>query len=229
MKYKLLMGCALLASSLTSAWGGEVFDGYPAFYKSLPTRLFKEADARTLLNSYSENGESLSFSWDGKVNGKSRYVEIDGGKIRIDNTRLKITKAVVFPGETADASDFSIGTQVYFADGYTCIDSDYASASGTAARHRSVYLINTKLKPIYFIKLPSLFASCLEIHRYKKTGIAFYKSEYRYGNADKDRPTGMTLTEYTSNGKSFSKTDVLVNTVFLEPENVFKFSIEQAP
>jgi hypothetical protein len=41
--------------------------------------------------------------------------------------------------------DFSNNTRVYFSDDYTCIDSDLSSASGTAIRHRTVYLLNTKL------------------------------------------------------------------------------------
>lgn len=224
MKCKLLC-CAMLSLCFSGAWGEELFNSYPEYYKSLPDSLFSEVDRQTLIN-YSSNSEILSFAWSGKVNGKPRYVEIAGGLIRLDNTRLKLSSVNAFQNESVNKNDFSTRTQVYFSSAYTCIDSDLSSATGTAVRHRAVYLLNTKLNPIFSIKLPSLFASCLEVHHDKQGNIAFYSAAYRY-EKDEDSPRGITFTEYTSDGRGFNQTGQQKLTTFVEPDNVYRFSVNQ--
>ncbi len=203
----------------------NIYDGYESYYASLSGSVFSNESKRELQLFSTLPGGRMAYSWEGKVAGIKHSVLIDNGTILVDRHSLKMRSAKAFPGETLNAGDLDGGTEVYFSNAYTCLEDIPSSASGSAVRHKSVYLINTKIKPLLFVKLPSLFGSCLGIRINKNGKIAFDKVSYRYA-ANEDSPNGVMLTEYSLEDRRFSLTNLSIKTKFVEPDNVYKFSID---
>lgn len=167
------------------------------------------------------------FAWEGIVNGEARRVVLENGTIRLERLSFRISAAKAFPDETLHKSDLGMGTEAFFSHGYVCLENTPASASGTAVRHKSVFLIRTSAKPKAF-KLPSLFASCLGIRFVDGQQPAFDKVEYVYQRQrDQDYPRGVIFSEYSLGGDEFVATGIVVRATFVEPENVYRFSIEK--
>lgn len=207
----------------TVACASPVFDGYENYYSTLPTPLFKAAEKISLQPYSMRPDNDVKLAWNGEINGTRHRLALDKGTIWLDSQSFNIKKAQAFPNETLDVSDLGIGTKGFFARSYACLENTPASASGTAVRHKSVYLIRTNAKPKAF-KLPSLFASCLGIWLIDGQP-AFNKVEYRYED-QQDQPSGVTFTEYLLRGNAFIATGHKVFARFVEQENVYRFSVE---
>lgn len=205
------------------ACAGPVFEGYDAYYSTLPAPLFKSSE-RVLLQPYSVRPENdVKLTWEGKISGVRRKLTVDKGTIRLNQRLFKIKASRAFPGETLDVSDLGIGTEAFISGDRVCLENTPASASGSAVRHRAVYLIWDDSQPT-ILKLPSLFASCLGIRQINGRP-AFDKIEYRYVD-NQDQPNGVTFTEYILRGDLFVATGHTVIGKFLEAENVYRFSLD---
>lgn len=221
-----LIALALMTPALAVA-GAEVFEGYEAYYATLPDTLFKSKGAVELKAHPSPSNGSVHLSWRGNVRGRVvRSIEVGNGTLLVDKLVARIKAERIFPGETVSAGDLGRGTVAYFAPGWACVENTPSSASGTAVRHKAVYLLQTGRSQPLAWKLPSLFASCTNIRQ--STGqIRFDKAEYRY-NAGQDFPTGVLFEEYLigpSNG--FVPTGSKRSISFVEPENVYRFSVDE--
>ena len=208
----------------TVACAAPVYDSYEAYYSTLAFPMFEET-GRQLLRPYSvPKYDGVHLAWDGAVKGEARRVAIEKGVIRLGKQSFRINAAKVFPNETLNESDLGLGTEAFFGRGYVCLENTPASASGTAVRHKSVYLLRTSFKPRAF-KLSSLFASCLGIRFVDGQQPAFDKVEYFY-QRDLDYPSGVTFSEYLLRDDAFIATGTVVRATFVDPENVYRFSID---
>ncbi|AMC35238.1 hypothetical protein [Janthinobacterium sp. B9-8] len=223
MRHKAPLASLLLLASFANA--GNTYDGYENYYSTLSGTIFKSADKHELEAFSTPPNENIKYSWSGKIEGQQRHVSISNGLISIDGKYLKTAKARAFPNETTSREDLGRNTDVYLSKDYTCFESVSPSASGTAIRHTSVYLINHKEKPVVFLKLPSLFASCTGIRITPQELITFNKIEYQYEKGE-DYPSGVKFTEYTTNKRQFYKSKKEAIGKFIEPDNVYKFTIE---
>jgi len=203
---------------------GTVFNGYETYYATLPDRLFHDKGVE--LQPYSEVGDAdLRYGWSGTVGGRKHSVRINNGVLSIDRRALLSTTIVAFPDEVVNGGDLGLGSIAYFSPGWACVENTQMSASGTAVRHKAVYLFRlTKGKPGAW-KLPSLFASCTGI-RAKDGRITFDKIEYRY-QLGKDDPVGISLNEYAIASGKFIPSQRSRSATFNEPGNVYKFSIDE--
>ncbi|MFC7420230.1 hypothetical protein ACFQNF_10070 [Iodobacter arcticus] len=223
MKHKAPLACLFLLASFANA--GNTYDGYESYYSTLSDAIFKSADKHELEAFSTPPSGNIKYSWGGKIKGQQRHISVSNGLIKIDGKSLQIPKARIFPGEIANIEDQGRNADVYLSKDYACLESVPPSSSGTAIRHTSVYLINQKTKPVVFLKLPSLFASCTGIRINPQGLITFDKVEYQYEKGE-DYPSGVKFTEYTSYKQQFQKSEKEVAGKFIEPDNVYKFIIE---
>lgn len=215
-----LPAALLFLPALASA--GTVLDGYEAYYATLSGLLFQGKGVE--LQPYSVQGdEAVRYGWSGVAAGHQHKVEIRDGVLEVDGRVLKPKSVNAFPDEVVSDGDLGNGATAYFASGWACVDSTPASASGTAVRHKAVYLVRlTKTKPPVW-KLPSLFAACAGI-RLQAGQIRFDKVEYRYQDGQDD-PVGVLFKEYAIQGNKFVPSSSSRSATFVEPGNVYKFSI----
>lgn len=209
----------------TVACANPVFDSYENYYSTLVIPLFKAAEKISLQPYSMRPGNDVKLAWNGKINGIRHRLVLDKGTIRLNSRSFKMKSAQAFPNETLDISDLGMGTEGFFARSYVCLENTPASASGTAVRHKSVYLIRTDAKPKVF-KLPSLFASCLGVWLIDGQP-AFNKVEYRYED-QQDQPSGVIFNEFLLRDNAFIATGHKVFAKFVEPENVYRFAVEPA-
>ncbi|MGL5738562.1 MAG: hypothetical protein ACRCYJ_06795, partial [Plesiomonas shigelloides] len=139
----------------------NLFDSYESCYQALSNRLF-HSDGHELEPFSMEESEGVFYGWSGFDSGRQRSVELQDGQLTIDSKLLSTNFVKPFPRETIDIGDLGLGTKVYFNDSWVCVEGSPPSASGTAVRHQSVYLIRTGNKPMAW-NLPSLFASCIGV------------------------------------------------------------------
>lgn len=93
-------------------------------------------------------------------------------------------------------------------------------------RHRVVYLIKRGAKGYEGWKLPSLFAHCTSV-RTKRKQILVQEASYRYVDG-KDEATGVTFSEFALNKAEFDPTGVRSSVTFVEPGNVYRFTLDSA-
>ncbi|MFK7088639.1 hypothetical protein AAFM71_07460 [Chromobacterium violaceum] len=200
---------------------GDLFYGYKAYYTTQPGRLFSGNGHD--LEPFSEVGtDGVIFGWRGRDAGRSHTVELRDGRIKLDGKILSERTVKAFPVERVYAGDLDRSSVVFFAGTWACIEDTPPSASGTAARHKSVYFIKLG-KQHQAWKLPTLFASCLGV-RMKAGQPIFDKVHYRYQD-DNDAPVGLTFTEYAIKGGGFVETGSVRNATFVEGDNVYKFAL----
>lgn len=84
-----------------SGQAATVFDGYEAYYATLPNRLFE--------------GE-------GTVSGPQKMIEVREGMLRINGRTLNRNRIKAFANEIASDSDLGLGTTAYFAAEWTCAE-----------------------------------------------------------------------------------------------------------
>lgn len=199
-----------------------LFDGYEAYYASLPNQLFH--DKGKALQPYSLASDDLvRHQWQGNAAGRKQRIELHDGQLTINGRLLKTKDITVFPDEVVSNTDLGAGTSVYFSPGWLCAENTPASASGTAVRHKSVYLIKQTGRRLQGWKLPSLFASCAAIRTQNKT-ITFYKVTYRYLDGQ-DEPQGADFKEFAIRGDTFVATGGAQSSTFVETGNVYKFFV----
>ncbi|AAQ59799.1 hypothetical protein [Chromobacterium violaceum] len=202
------------------AQAGNLFDGYEAYYTSLPGQLFRGGSHE--LEPFSREGsEDVIYGWKGRDAGQQHAVELRDGRIKIDGKAFPVRSVKPFPDEVVNAGDLGRGAEAYFAPGWACIEGTPPSASGTAARHKSVYLIQLRKRQAW--KLPTLFASCLGV-RIKAGLPAFDKVQYRYQDGN-DEPAGVTFTEYAIKGGMYVEAGNVRSAAFVEAGNVYKFTL----
>ena len=192
----------LAALVLVPALGqaATVFDGHEAYYETLPNRLFRVAA------------------------GRQQRIDVRDGQLKINGRVLSPKLVRAFRDEVVSNSDLGLGTTVYFSTGWVCVENTPASASGTAVRHKVVYLIKQSGKQQQGWKLPSLFASCTAI-RIQKSQVQFDKVTYRYLDGQ-DEPQGVMFKGYAIQGNKFVALGSLRSSTFVEAGNVYKFSVE---
>ncbi|MDF3836060.1 hypothetical protein P3W85_24355 [Cupriavidus basilensis] len=220
MKYRYAWCALTLMAPIASA--SPIFDGYESYYASQSGALFNARDSKTLQSYSLYPDNTVQQGWEGIANGHRQSVKVADGNIQLNGRKLRLTRARLFPGESTTPDDLGRGTEVYFANGYVCLENTPSSASGTAARHMAVYLIRTGSTPQLF-KLPSLFASCLGIRRVGGD-IAFPRVTYDYA-LQRDVPDGVVFTEYRLRGQGFVATSRQVAARFVEAGNVYRFTI----
>lgn len=221
---KKLLKVALLVPFLAAA-DPVPFEGYEAYYATLADRLFDLQNPATL-EPYSVAGtRALRFGTVATAGGHSHQIEVRPGAVVVDGRGLRLKAVHVFPNEVANDGSLGLGTLAYLASGWACLENTPSSASGTAVRHKSVYLIRLRRSGLQAWKLPSLFASCTGV-RHQNGQVRFDKVEYRYKYGE-DFPAGVSFREYLIRpDNSFAPTGKTRTARFAEPDNVYKFSLD---
>ncbi len=222
---KHILAISMAAAILpATAQDKAVFDGYEAYYATRPDRLFRTPGVE--LTPYAIEGEDgLRHGWQGQVNGRVQRVEQKDGQVRINGRRLPARRIHIFPGESISDTDLGMGTTAFFAKDWVCLENTPMSASGTAVRHQMVYLIKPTAKGLEAWKLPSLFARCAGIRQSGRT-IVVDEANMRYAPGQ-DWPSGVTVKAHAIRRQAFVPTTGGWSGTFTEPDNVYKFSVDQ--
>ena len=221
MKYLIAL---LMAPVLAQA--ATTFDGYEAYYASLPDTLF-HGDGIQLQPYAMEGDDEMRYGWQGVVAGRRQALEVRDGVLAINGRVLKRSRIQPFPGEAVGETDLGMGAVAYFSPNWTCVENTPTSASGSAVRHRVVYLIRRAAKGYEAWKLPSLFAHCTSI-RLKGKEVLVQEASYRYVDG-KDEPTGVAFREFSLINGRFAPTVVRRSITFVEAGNVYKFTLDDGP
>ena len=201
-----------------------VFDGYRAYYRTLAQPVFLMSDERPLRKATAPSGRVGPF-WSGVSGpgGTRHTVEMLGADLVIDGRRLQADRVQKFPG--AFASALGDRATLYANDDFVCVEGVAPSASGTASRHTQVTLVTQPYaRSASRFELPSLFASCLGLHRGEQGQVLFYQASYRYARG-RDEADGVIFSEFALESGAFRKTDRTVYTTFVEAGNVYRFSV----
>jgi hypothetical protein len=159
----------------------------------------------------------------------------DAAPLRIDGTRnavvhwrnqrIELRGAKPFPREFTMNDDVGSDAISFESFPYACIEGQASSASGTAIRHTSVYLLDARgAGKVRAYKLPSLFAACSEVRLDREGRPLFFDVAYVYAEGS-DNAIGTSLREYVISHGEFVRTGHAVTTRFVEPENVWKFEV----
>lgn len=228
-----LLAGALLAAVLASgqcaaqtAAAATVFDGYEAFYGSLPQALFLATQARPLTRAGTGRAPAR-LQWEGLAgdSGPRHQVELAGADLRIDGRRLPAAKARKFGNEMPTA--LGERATLYVNDSAVCVEGVAPSASGTAQRHVHVSLVTQAFGPKALrYELPSLFASCLGLYRGEGASVRFYQASYHYP-AGQDEADGLALQPYVLDSGNWRTEGAPLRTQFVEPGNVYRFTLTQ--
>lgn len=218
MKYLIAL---LMAPVLAQA--ATTFDGYEAFYASLPDTLF-HGDGIQLQPYAMEGDDEMRYGWQGVVAGRRQALEVRDGVLTINGRVLKRSRIRPFPGEAVGETDLGMGTVAYFSPSWTCVENTPTSASGSAVRHRVVYLIRRGAKGYEAWKLPSLFAHCTSI-RLKGKAVLVQEASYRYVDGQVD-PTGVNFREFVLNKGRVTPTDVRRSITFVQSANLYEFTLD---
>lgn len=188
----------LIASQVVS--GRAVYDDYDAYYRA-NAGIFREA---------------ASLRIDGARNAVVHW----------RNQRVELKEAKPFPREFSVNDDVGSDAISFESFPYACIEGQSASASGTAIRHTSVYLLDARgAGKVRTYKLPSLFAACSEVRLDREGQPLFFAAAYIFADGF-DNAIGTSLREYVISRGEFVPTGHAVTTRFVEPENVWKFEVE---
>ena len=210
----------LLSVSPVFVCGDTLFRDYEAYFLSLKNNLFSPQSASQKMSiGYDDKGDAQYF-WQDK--DQKLILEIQGKTIFLN--QKKIRKISVFPKEHLVANALGLQPLVYTNKNYLCLEGTANSASGKAARLKTVYLINLQTREMSV--LPSLFASCLGIRNVDNT-VTFFQAEYGDGdhenNDETDKPSGVTFKEFQLKERNFLKTGNQYRVRFADPENVYEF------
>lgn len=198
----------------------QIFDGYEAFYATLPNPLFIAEDVRK--RGAAGLGEPAGDFWKWTAQGRAHVLSLTGADAMIDGRRLPASHAKRFDGE-GPAPALGRSAAVYANDEAVCVEGVPGSASGTAIRHVRVTLITQPYGPAAKrFELPSLFASCQALTRIDG-GIGFYRVRYRW-LASAPAPEGVTFEAFALKGDVFIPLQRTVTGTFVEPGNVYRFT-----
>jgi hypothetical protein len=216
-----LLALLLLAPAFAQATA--IFDGYEAYYVTRDGRLFREPGV-DVASFFTEGEEGAKHVWQGLAGGRRQRIELRNGMVRINGQRLQLSKIFPFPGESFSTEDLGLGTTVYATKGWFCLENTPLAASGTAVRHQMVYLIRKGQQGYEAWILPSMFARCQGVRMVGKTILVdAAKLVYEPGA---DFATSVRVKEYAIKGHTFVPTGAGWSGTFVEPENVYKFSID---
>ncbi|WP_426177964.1 hypothetical protein [Massilia sp. TWR1-2-2] len=155
-------------------------------------------------------------------------LRIDGSRnavVHWQNQRIELKRSKPFRGEFTVNDDIGSHAISFVNFPYACIEGKSSSASGTAVRHTSVYLLDAKEGGrVKAYKLPSLFAACSEVRLDRHGRPLFFDADYVYEKGS-ESAVGVILREYVLNNREFVSTGHSVKTHFVEPENVWKFEV----
>ncbi|MBO9689063.1 hypothetical protein [Roseateles chitosanitabidus] len=198
----------------------RIFEGYEAFYATLPDPLFKAEDARK--RSPSGLGEPAGDFWKWTAQGKPHVLQLTGPDAVIDGRRFPASRAQRFEGEDL-APALGRSATVYANDDAVCVEGVPGSASGTAVRHVRVTLITQPYgAAAKRFELPSLFASCQGLTRIEQ-GIGFHRVSYRWPKSA-PAPEGVTFDAFALKGETFVPLQQSVTATFVETDNVYRFT-----
>ncbi|MBB3197168.1 hypothetical protein [Roseateles terrae] len=208
------------AAASESSTTARVYDGYDAFFLTLPSRLFDEADKRP--HKVVGMNEPAGDFWTWTSAGKAHVLEMREADALVDGRRLRAARATRFPGEfTAPALGST--ARVYANDIAVCIEGVPGSASGTSVRHIQVSLILQPYSPkARRYELAGLFAGCLSLTRVPE-GIGFLRGAYRWPEGAPS-PLGVTMEQWRLQGATFVRTSQTWSMTFTEPDNVYRFT-----
>jgi hypothetical protein len=221
MKAKIFSLLLLFLLPTLSA-AGEVFDGLETYYATLPGQLFPGEGQRLEQFFLVGDDDTVRLRWSGHAAGHEHTVGVHDGVMTIDRHRFKPKTIRMFPGQTFSEFNLGLGTRVYFAKGWACLDSTSMTASGRAVRYKSVYLVKLAKKNPTAWKLPNLLASCGGI-RLQDNQIEFDKIDYR---GTQDDPRGLVFTTYVIRNGKFVPTGRIHYASLVEPGNVYKFQLD---
>lgn len=213
--------CVWAADAEPAAEAPKIYEGYDAFYATLPSRLFTAQEARALAPR--GIGTPADDVWTWSLNGRRHVLSLSGADIVLDGRRLSAARATRFAGEGLGPA-LGRSATVYANDDTVCVEGVPSSASGTAVRHVRVSLITRAYsQQARRFELPSLFASCLGLSR-DPDGFAFFKASYRWPEGQ-PAPLGLTLAPWRLQGTRFVPAGEPQTTTFVEPGNVYRFTL----
>jgi hypothetical protein len=187
----------LLISEFVSAQ--TVYDGYSAYYQTINGIFQVQRSIPT------GGGQNAVLHW--------------------QNQRIELSRATPFPREIVINDDLGNRAIAFEKFPYACVEGQSSSSSGTAVRHKSVYLLDARTAgKVKVYKLPSLFAACGAVRLDEQGRPLFHDADYVYADGS-DVPVGLTLREYVISRGEFLLTGHFVTTRFVEPENVWKFEV----
>src|ERR1700750_552277 len=95
-----------------------VYSSYESYYKSLPDRMFDRA---------------------------GKKISVIGQVVQFDEKRISLSDATAFPDEPIFEGELGNIPLLFESSTHYCVEGQSATANGTAARHRAVYLIYRNL------------------------------------------------------------------------------------
>jgi len=225
----LLAGCAATAfAAPAGADGSPVYDGYDAFWKTLPNPVFGAADEKPLDDPQSFEGRSFR-AWGavpadgGHPAAGAHRVEILGKDMTVDHHRFPFAGARVFPGEAA--AEVGADARLFVGERDLCVQGTAPSSSGTAQRHVHVRLLVDAFTPhARRYDLPSLFGSCLALTRDAHGVLRFPEGVYHTPDGA-SASDGVDLRMWQLREGRFIKTGESLRLRFPEPDNVYRFTV----
>jgi hypothetical protein len=225
------VGLALVAwvvAGPVRADGTPVYEGYDAFWKTLPGAVFSAADEKPLDDPQSFEGQAFR-AWGpatadvGRSPGGAHRVEILGTGVTIDHHAFPFVRARAFPGE--EPAEPGADARLFVGARDVCVQGVAPSSSGTAQRHVHVVLVTDAFTPrARRHDLPSLFGSCLALTREAHDGVRFLEGTYHV-TAGAQQSDGVDFKAWILRDGRFVKTGDTLRIRFPDPGNVYRFSV----
>ncbi len=217
--------CAALPAHAAPASQPGVYDGYGAYYDTLPNRLFDRLDAKPM-TAVGGDPDHPRATWKGNVGGVSGEHQIDLRETTpvVDNVSLFARPETTFPGATTVA----LGDQakLYVNDRALCFEGTPAAGSGTADRYVQVTLVLRPFeKTARRYELPRLFSSCMDVTQEDGQPVRFLSATLRPAGASD--PVGVDFTPWTIGPDgSFHRGMTVTHASFVDAGNVFRFKLD---
>ncbi len=224
----LALAIAAGASALPAGADGlPLFEGYDAYWKTLPHPLFTVADERKLDDPQSLDGQAF-LAWgavppDGRTFAPGQHrVELLGPDLTIDRRALPFARAKVFPGEVA--AEVGADARLFVGPRDVCLQGTATSSSGTAQRHVHVVLVTDAFtRKARRYDLPSLFGSCLALRRDDRGGLRFPEGSY-HTPAGAPVSDGVDFRQWQLRDGRFVRTAEQWKVRFPDPDDVYRFN-----
>ncbi len=208
----------------TVCFASQTYTSFDSFFLEQSCRMFLPSSKLEAMHFSKCESCSVTTQWQTTSTATKTRIRLENGVISINNKMLKLRNATSFPGEITNEDDLGIDTELFHAGSNFCLHATPLSASGSAIRHKSVYLITSKPSAKLY-KLPSLFSSCHNVGT-QDSRPTFLHIQYRY-ETENDLPVGTTLTEYKILNSKFTSTGRTIQSRFVDPENVYRFIVDK--
>lgn len=225
------LGLALAACGAATAAGADgmpVYEGYDAFWKTLPNPVFSVADEKPLDDPQSFEGQAFR-AWGaiapdgGRPAAGAHRVEILGTQVTIDHHAFPFVRANAFPGE--EAAEPGADARLFVGAHDVCVQGTAPSSSGTAQRHVHVVLVTDAFtRRARRHDLPSLFGSCLALTHDARGGLRFLEGVY-HTPAGAQESDGVVFKVWRLGEGRFVKTNDALQVRFPDPGNVYRLSV----